>query len=61
MDIVRATSALVVSIVIISAILVAMLVDGLAGHATIASAQLGTCTGTVHPAVHTLEFIDARC
>ena len=61
MDMIRATAVLVVSIVITTTIAVAMLVDALAGHAATASAQLGACTSTVHPVVHTLEFIDARC
>jgi hypothetical protein len=61
MDMIRAAAVLVVSIVITSAIVVAMLVDAGAGHANAASTQLGTCTSTVQPVVHTLEFIDARC
>ena len=61
MDMIRATPALVVSIIITTAIVVAMLVDALAGQTTVASAQLGTCTSTVHPVVHTLDFIDTRC
>ena len=61
MDIITATAALVVSIVITSAIVVAMLVDALAGHTTTASAQLDACASTVHPVVNTLDFIDAKC
>jgi len=61
MDMIRATAALVVSIIITTAIVVAMLVDALAGQTTVASAQLGTCTSTVHPVVHTLDFIDTIC
>jgi len=61
MDMIRATAVLVVSIIITTAIIVAMLVDALAGHTTAASAQLGPCTSTVHPVVHTLDFIDTRC
>jgi hypothetical protein len=61
MDMIRAAAVLVVSIVFTSALVVAMLVDALAGHTTAASAQFGTCTSTVQPVVHTLEFIDTTC
>jgi hypothetical protein len=61
MDIVRTAAMLVVSIVITTAIVVAMLVGGLAAQATAASAQLDTCRRTVHPVWHTLEFVDTRC
>jgi hypothetical protein len=61
MDLVRTTAMLVVSIVITTAIGMAMLVDALATDATSASAQLGTCRTTVHPVWHTLEFVDTRC
>jgi hypothetical protein len=68
MDIIRTIGLRLASLVVTTAILGAMLVDALDGDTSTSTsdamsawAQLGKCTSSVHPALPTLEFVEARC